>query len=281
MKKFENQVLRQEGKKPIVYDVFYKETSHKKPVVVFCHGYKGFKDWGAWNLVAEQFAEAGFFFLKFNFSHNGGTVSQPIDFPDLNAFSKNTYTLELEDINRVLNFLAHSNSYAEEADSALISLIGHSRGGGIVLLAASENPNIEKVITWAGVSDYKRRFNIGSREFETWKAHGVKYVENGRTKQLMPHLYRFYEDFEQNENRLTIATAVENLSQPLLIVHGSEDSTVPINEAEQLAAWSDNATLQIIQGANHVFGSKHPWNEITLPPQLMEVVRNSIGFLKE
>jgi pimeloyl-ACP methyl ester carboxylesterase len=281
MKKLKNQVLRQEGKKPIVYDVFYKETSHKKPVVVFCHGYKGFKDWGAWNLVAEQFAKAGFFFLKFNFSHNGGTVSQPIDFSDLNAFSENTYTLELEDLKRVLDFLAHSNSYAEEADCSSISLIGHSRGGGIVLIAASENPNIEKVITWASVSDYKRRFNIGSKQFETWKANGVKYVENGRTKQLMPHLYRFYEDFEQNENRLTIATAVENLSQPLLIVHGSEDSTVPKNEAEQLAAWSDNATLQIIEGANHVFGSTHPWNETTLPPQLMEVVRNSIGFLKE
>ena len=27
----------------------------KQPVVIFCHGYKGFKDWGCWNLVADLF----------------------------------------------------------------------------------------------------------------------------------------------------------------------------------------------------------------------------------
>ena len=49
-------------RKPIVTDVFYEETRQPKKVVVFCHGYKGFKDWGAWNLMAETFAKAGFFF---------------------------------------------------------------------------------------------------------------------------------------------------------------------------------------------------------------------------
>ena len=31
---------------------------------------------------------------------------------------------------------------------------------------------------------------------------GVKYVENGRTKQLMPHYFQFYLDFK-NEKGLT------------------------------------------------------------------------------
>ena len=26
----------------------------------FAHGYKGYKDWGAWNLMAEKFAKNGF-----------------------------------------------------------------------------------------------------------------------------------------------------------------------------------------------------------------------------
>ena len=38
--------------KPILTDVFYNKNNHKKPVVIFCHGYKGYKDWGAWNLAA-------------------------------------------------------------------------------------------------------------------------------------------------------------------------------------------------------------------------------------
>ena len=62
-----NLILTSEGKKPIVYDVCFNQTQSPKPVIIFCHGYKGFKDWGAWQLVAETFANAGFFFLKFNF----------------------------------------------------------------------------------------------------------------------------------------------------------------------------------------------------------------------
>ena len=81
-----NQVLNRHHKKPIIYDVFYNDNKQKKPLVLFCHGYKGFKDWGAWHIVAETFMKANCVFLKFNFSHNGGTVKQPIDFPDLEAF---------------------------------------------------------------------------------------------------------------------------------------------------------------------------------------------------
>ena len=63
-----NLVLYRENKKPIVWDAFYNETGKPKPLVIFCHGYKGFKDWGSWNLVAETFKNEHFFFVKFNFS---------------------------------------------------------------------------------------------------------------------------------------------------------------------------------------------------------------------
>ena len=94
MKIIKNIILDGRHSKPILADVFFKENNQPKKVVVFCHGYKGFKDWGAWNLMAEEFAKAGFFFIKFNFSHNGGTPEQPIDFPDLEAFGNNNYTKE-------------------------------------------------------------------------------------------------------------------------------------------------------------------------------------------
>mgnify|MGYP000221090702 CR=1 FL=1 len=89
-----NQILEVDERRPIVYDLYFEENALQKPIVIFCHGYKGFKDWGAWHLVAETFAKKGYFFLKFNFSHNGGTIEQPIDFPDLEAFAQNNYTKE-------------------------------------------------------------------------------------------------------------------------------------------------------------------------------------------
>ena len=188
MKIIKNKILQGKNQKPILVDVFYQETNITKKVVIFCHGYKGFKDWGAWNLMAASFAKAGFFFIKFNFSHNGGTIEQPIDFPDLEAFGNNNYTKELDDLETVLDWISSDKSYKNEVNLDAISLIGHSRGGGIVLLKANEDSRIKKVITLAGVSDYKSRFPK-DEEFKEWKEKRVYYVKNGRTHQEMPHFY--------------------------------------------------------------------------------------------
>ena len=64
-----------------------------------------------------------------------------------------------------------------------ISFIGHSRGASSVLIEASEDLMISKIISWAGVSDFKVRFNEGSKEFDNWKKNGIMYVKNARTKQ--------------------------------------------------------------------------------------------------
>ena len=109
-----NDILEGEHGKPILVDFGYKPTGNKKPVVVFAHGFKGFKDWGHFNEVMEFFIEKNFAFVKFNFSHNGGTVEQPIDFPDLEAFGNNNYTKELADLKTVVDWI--ENHESEEVD---------------------------------------------------------------------------------------------------------------------------------------------------------------------
>jgi pimeloyl-ACP methyl ester carboxylesterase len=280
IKQIKNQILQRVDKKPILYDYYYKQDSTPKPVVIFCHGYKGFKDWGAWDLVASKFAEAGFFFVKFNFSHNGGTPQQPIDFPDLEAFAQNNFTKELDDLAAIIDLVETQNTFSSEIKAHTINLIGHSRGGGIVLIKAKEDSRIKKVVTWAGVSDFKSRFQTGTPMFNHWKETGVFYVENARTKQQLPHYFQFFEDFIKNENRLTIKQAVSSLQKPYLIVHGTNDTTVTLEEAKQLNKWSSNSKLAIIKDANHVFGAQHPWKEKTLPGELQEVIRETVNFLK-
>lgn len=279
MKIIKNQILQGKHQKPILVDVFYNENTLQKPVVIFCHGYKGFKDWGAWNLMAVTFAEAGFCFVKFNFSHNGGTVEQPIDFSDLEAFGNNNYTKELDDVATVIDWVTTNTELQKEVDSNNISLIGHSRGGGIVLLKAHEDTRIKKVITLAAVSNFgERTATIGN--LETWKKDGVKYVLNGRTKQQMPHYYQFYEDFKKNENRLNIQKATENLTIPLLIIHGNRDAAVFLKEGEKLHQWNAKSQFKIIDGTNHVFGTSHPWKETTLSEALEKVTQLCVDFLK-
>jgi uncharacterized protein len=272
-------IIQGKHQKPILIDYHYVYNNLPKPIIIFCHGYKGFKDWGAWNLMANAFAEAGFCFIKFNFSHNGGTIEQPIDFPDLEAFGNNNYTKELDDIQSVIDFVCSNEELEKDINKNQITLIGHSRGGGIVLIKAEEDSRINNVITLAGVSDYKTRFPK-HEVFNNWKKNGIYYVENVRTKQQMPHYFQFFEDFIKNEERLTIKRAVSNLKVPHLIIHGNADASVSFEEATNLHKWNPNSKLEIIEGANHVFGASHPWNQDALPKHLQIVINKIIAFLK-
>lgn len=272
-------VVIQGKHKKIILDFQYLTNGLPKPIIIFCHGYKGFKDWGAWNLMALTFAEAGFCFIKFNFSHNGGTIKEPFDFPDLKAFGNNNYTKELDDLEAVIDWVYSNETIQKEINCHQISLLGHSRGGGIVSIKAEEDTRIKNLITIAGVSDYSVRFPKGIA-LEAWKKDGVYMVENARTKQQMPHYFQFYQNFIENENRLTIKRAVSNLKIPHLIIHGDADTSVSVEEAQKLHQWNPNSTLKIIKDANHVFETSHPWKSMDIPPHLNQVIQTIISFLR-
>ncbi|WP_411894053.1 alpha/beta hydrolase family protein [Winogradskyella sp. A2] len=269
-----NLVLERHGKKPILIDVFKSDIYGNQPIIIFCHGYKGFKDWGAWDLMAKSFAKSRYCFIKFNFSHNGGTITNPIDFPDLEAFGNNNYSKELDDLNDVIDWVETRFKDHQNIDIDQIILIGHSRGGGISIIKASEDLRIKKLITLASVCDFsKRTATIG--DLDEWKKSGVKYVLNGRTKQQMPHYYQFYEDFKANEERLNIESAIKKLTIPHLIIHGDNDTSVSIEEGRNLNKWNPNCKLKVIKGADHVFNAKHPWEKDELSAELSSAI-NSI-----
>lgn len=278
MKIIKNIQIKGKHQRPILADLAYNENQTQKKVVVFCHGYKGYKDWGAWDLVAQHFAKRNFFFLKMNFSHNGGTVEQPIDFPDLEAFGQNNFIKELDDLNSVIDWVFAQDKLEKEINTREMSLIGHSRGGGIVLLKTARDDRIKNVISWAGVSDFASRFPSGE-VLDQWRKNGVAYVANGRTNQQMPHYFQFYTSFKENEASLNIRNAVNHLTVPYLILHGKKDETVPLKEAENLNSWSDFAQLKVLDEANHTFGSSQPWKEAELPKDLKTAVEYSLDFL--
>ncbi|MCW8896941.1 MAG: alpha/beta hydrolase fold domain-containing protein [Flavobacteriales bacterium] len=265
--------------KPIVLDVGFKPTKKPKPIVIFAHGFKGFKDWGHFNEVMDFFITNECVFLKFNFSHNGGTVEQSIDFPDLEIFGKNTITKELNDVLYVLDWIYKTEELPkEELDINDITLIGHSRGGGIAMLAASMDKRIKKIITWAAISDFESRLPPNLSE---WESKGVVYIENMRTKQQMPMYYSFVEDLLNNRVSYKIENAIKKTNQPHLIIHGDNDLTVNVEEAKQLNEWNKNADLKIITGANHTFDISHPHKEEQLSEAAKKVLTYSLAFIKK
>lgn len=275
-----NVQIQGKHQKPILTDFHYTKNSVKKPVVVFCHGYKGYKDWGAWNLMATEFAKQGFFFVKFSFAYNGGTVKQPIDFPDLNAFGQNTYTKELDDVESVLDNVTQNKEFSDEIDVDNITLIGHSRGGGVVTLKTNEDIRVKNVISWAGISDIETRFPTGFKLF-WWKLRGVGYVKNARTNQKMPHYISFYKDFIQNKERLNIKEAVKNLKANHLLIHGTDDVVVKPQESKNIVDWNPSCKVIWVENMNHALGSSQPYLEKEMPKDLKQVVQKSIEFIHE
>ncbi|MBW8361007.1 MAG: alpha/beta fold hydrolase [Kaistella sp.] len=266
--------IQQPGARGFLADAFYPENSGKLPLIVFAHGYKGYKDWGAWNLMAEKFAEAGFFFVKFNFSHNGTTFENPSDFDDLEAFGNNNYTKEMSDYDAVLNHFYED----QRIDQEKIAIIGHSRGGGISIIKACEDDRVKLLVTLAGVSNFKNRFPRDER-LEKWKNSGVMFSENGRTKQQMPHFYQFYEDYKKNEDRFNIQYCAQHLDKPVLIIQGTADEAIKEKEALLIHEWCKKSELFIMDHANHTFSAKEPWSEENLPPDLQIAVEKIIYFM--
>jgi len=261
----------------ILYDItFPKEHNNNLIPIVFAHGFKGYKNWGAFNLVADEFAKNGFLFLKFNFSFNGTTKEHPCDFVDLEAFGNNNFTRELDDLGRIINFLVED--YANIIDAEKLTLMAHSRGGATAILKASEDSRIKKLITWASVGTIEGR--IPKLDLQEFKRTNVLYVPNARTNQNMPIYYQFVEDYYNNENRFNLTKCAAKLHIPTLIIHGDKDTTVQLEEAQHLKNSIPNSKMLVIKNGGHSFGASEPWESKKLPSDLQEVVLRSMEFSK-
>jgi uncharacterized protein len=259
----------------MLMDLTYDDQNPKAPLVIFAHGFKGFKDWGTHNMVARLFVENGFRYLKFNFSHNGTTPDKPLDFADLIAFSDNTFSIELEDLNAVIGFACNGSSMRAAGS---VKLIGHSMGGGISIIKTAEDKRISKLVTMASISSFR---NLWPKEAEEqWRMQGIMYSHNSRTGQQMPLKSTLLDDLDAHPSRLNIVEKAAAVQQPWLIVHGDADTSVPVSHAEELKAAQPNAELIIIPKADHTFNSKHPYDQDALPTALQEFCQITIEFFK-
>lgn len=258
--------------KPITGDYTLDDQQPNSAIIIFVHGFKGFKDWGAHHLVARYFAEKGYPYLKFNLSHSGVDPEKPYDVTDMETFAANTISMELADLSTVVNYV--EQTYHPEK----IYLIGHSRGGALVILHAAHDSRISKLITWAAVSDFSSLWK--AEQEEEWLETGKIYVENARTKEKMPLNSTLLKDFKANEEAFNILHAAERIKVPWLILHGDEDVNVKFSVAQELAQKQIKAEIHKIEGANHVFGAHHPYQSTELPTHLHEVCNKTLEFLK-
>ena len=280
IKVLKNQIFTGANARTSLLDVYYSEKAAKQPLIIFAHGFKGFKDWGTFPMIFNSIAKSGFTVISFNFSHNGGTVEEAIDFPDLDAFSKNTYSKELMDLDAVYDWaMKNEGNLFPKVKLDEINVMGHSRGGSMAVLHAVRNSSISKVASWSAVADLLARLPK-ENELKEWRNKRLRLINNSRTNQDMPQLYNFVEDLYRNQEMLNIHRQISDLPIPQLIVHGTADETVSQNDAKKMAEWNNKAELALIKGAGHTFGGKHPYNESELPIYTKEALEATLNFFK-
>jgi alpha-beta hydrolase superfamily lysophospholipase len=239
-----------------------------RALVVIVHGFKGFKDWGFFPWLAQRLAGERLAVCRFNMSRSG-IGEDPEAFDRLDLFEGDTYSIELADLRKAV---AHAQSLFPNLPTFLL---GHSRGAGVALLGAEDVPHLHGVVAWSPIARVDRWDRATKRE---WRARGFAEVVNARTKQVMRTSTACLDDVESHRERLDILAAAERLQVPVLVVHGTRDESVPIEEGRTIVAHARDASLLAIDRASHTFNAIHPL--VHVPFELYLAAEVSAHFMK-
>lgn len=256
----------------ILVDVRTASPHARQPAVLLVHGFKGFKDYAFIPVFAAQLARAGF--TAINASVSGAGTDANGDFTRLERFARNTYSRELDDLRTIVSAL-ESGSLGVASPSS-IGVVGHSRGGGVSLLLAREEPSIRAVVTWNAIGRARRH---SEGEIEAWRRVGRIEILHQRLRIRMPLEFEVAEDCLQHEHgRLDIPEAARTIDRPWLQLHARGDATVPFTEAEELAAVAGQEhEFRAIDGSDHTWGTRHPWDGGS--PVAEQVFEQTLRFL--
>lgn len=228
------------------------------PAVLVAHGFKGFKDWGMFPWWCERLAAAGLRAIRFDFSHNGVEAR---DFDRLDLFLLDTPVRHQQDLRALAG-----------AVPGPLGLLGHSRGGGDVIVFAASEPRVRCVATLASVASQVPA--MPDLE-EVVREKGFYPFPNARTGQLMPVARSAFDEGA----RVSVEEAARALDRPLLLVHGAKDESVPPSAMKRIAGWKPDAETFAIEGAGHTFGAVHPFAGPT--PHLEQAAQRVVAFFRQ
>lgn len=207
---------------------FHPGHDGSKTIAVLGHGVTGNKDRAFVVALAEGLAVAGIPALRFSFSGNGASEGRFVD---------STITKEGGDLGAVLDALkGHTLGY-----------VGHSMGGAVGVLRASQDARIAFLVSLAGMV---HTGDFAQREFGM-----VKPGEGFMWDDEACPLSQAYMDDLAGIGSVLDRTA--SIRVPWLLVHGSEDDVVPLQDSRDIVARANNPVeLCEIPGAGHVFSGE-------------------------
>ncbi|OVA08155.1 hypothetical protein BVC80_1721g10 [Macleaya cordata] len=223
-------------------------------IVILCHGFRSTKETSVIVNLADALTKEGITVFRFDFSGNGESEG---------SFRYGYYRREADDLHAVV-------LYFSGVKRVITGILGHSKGGNVVLLYASKYQDVPKVINVSGRFDLERgtEERLGKDFMQRIKENGFIDVK-GKEGNV---LYRVTEDSLMDRLATDMRAACISIEKNcrVLTVHGSVDEITPVEDALEFAKIIPNHKLHIIDGADHCY-TKHL-------PKLAEVV---VDFIKE
>lgn len=258
---FEREIaIENGGRPPVRADIRSDLPGRPLPPVFILHGFLGFKRWGWFPLLSRRLARAGFHTVTVSFSMNGtdeetGMITRP------DEFAANTVSREIEDLKTVLRF-ARDGNLPLHIDHENLGLFGHSRGGAVAILTASDFHEIKSLVTWSTPSRLDR---YTEKRKEEWKKTGRLDFRDSRAEAPLRLDYSYYRDIDRNRERYDLPAAASRLKAAHLMVHGERDAAVTLGEAGGLLKYPRKArfSFEVIEGCGHTFGVRHPMRSST------------------
>jgi pimeloyl-ACP methyl ester carboxylesterase len=155
------------------------------------------------------------------------------------------------------------NKYAADVRFNQIILAGHSQGSLVAMLAAKDNENVDAVISLAGAGQPIQE--ILKKQLKSQlsvQLQGVVFAKldtlaMGDTLQVTPTylhsiMHPAIQNFMISWMKYDPAKVIGELKVPILIINGSTDIQVDIEEAKFLSEGNPEAKLKIIKKMNHV-----------------------------
>ena len=140
-----------------------------------------------------------------------------------------------EDIRDALDWLRQQ----PQVDRTRIVLVGHSVGAGACLFVAADDPEIAAVVSLASMVDPHQFMTDRLRRHlpRPLIALAMRYVEH-----VIGHRFAEFSPIH----------TIGRVNAPILLLHGLQDTTVPISDAHRLHAQApDHTTLLILPEADH------------------------------
>ena len=208
------------------------------PAVVLCHGFTGQRLETHFLFVKTSRAleQAGIASLRFDFRGSGESEGE---FRDM--------TVETE-VSDALGAVDEACSLAE-VDEARVGILGLSLGGFVAACVTGFEKRVKSTVLWSAVAslpetigrrlDEERRRLLAKQGFVDVGGHALGKAFVDRMEALDP------------------LTLVGKSSNPVLIVHGTADESVPLTHAERYEAHARHGRRRvekfILEGADHTY----------------------------